>query len=61
MQKLRLNENKQTDYTKKIKRNPCWKCVEARNKCNSMIITKGVDHAWYDKQYENQIPSQWHK
>jgi len=33
MWKLRANENKQTEYTKKlIKENHCWKCVEAGDK-----------------------------
>jgi len=30
VQKLRVNENKQTEYTKKLmKENPCWECTEA--------------------------------
>jgi len=45
--KLGVNENKQTEYTKKlVKENPVGKCVEAGNKCNSMIRTMGEDQAW---------------
>jgi len=49
MQKLRVNENKQTEYTKKLmKENLPWKCMEAGNKYNSVIRTMGEDQAWQD-------------
>ena len=45
--KLEFNENKWTEYTKKINEEiPIRKCVEAEDKCNSVIKTKGVDQAW---------------
>jgi len=48
-QKLRVNENKQTEYTKKLnKGNPYWECTEAGNKCNSVIRTMEEDQAWQD-------------
>ena len=41
-----VNENKQTEYTKKLmKEIPIEKCAKAGDKCNSMIRTKGVDWA----------------
>ena len=44
VQKLELNKNKQTKYTKKlIKEIPISKCVEVGDKWNSMIRTIGVD------------------
>jgi len=47
--KLEVNENKQTEYTKElIKENPIGKCVEAGDKCNSMIRTVGEDWAWWN-------------
>jgi len=47
--KLRVNENKQTEYTKKLmKENPCWECVEAGDNCNSVFRTMGEDWAWRD-------------
>jgi len=50
VQKLRVNENKWTEYTKKLmKENPLWKCAEAGDKCSSMIRTMGED------SYPNQI------
>jgi len=49
VQKLKVNENKQTEYTKElVKKNPCWECVEAGDKCNSMIRTMGENQAWRD-------------
>ena len=42
--KLRINENKQTEYTKKLmKKNPYWKCTEVGNKCNSVLRTMEED------------------
>jgi len=47
--KLGINENKWTEYTKELmKENPCWKCMEIEEKCNSMIRTMGEDQAWWD-------------
>jgi len=49
VQKLRVNKNKQTEYTKELaKKNSHWKYMEARDKCNSMIRTMGEDWAWQD-------------
>ena len=49
MRKLRVNENKWTEYTKKLmKENPHWKCMEAGDKCNSVIRTMEEDWAWQD-------------
>ena len=46
MQKLRVNENKQTEYTKELmKEISVGKCIEAGDKCNSMIKTIGEDQA----------------
>jgi len=60
--KLEFNENKQTEYTKElIKEIPIRKCMEAGDKCNSMIRTKKVDQAWWNIKYGNQIPSWWHE
>jgi len=60
--KLRVNENKWTEYTKKLmKGNSCWGCVEAGDKYNSMIRTMGEVRAWQDMQSGNQIPSPWHE
>jgi len=48
-QKLRVNENKWTEYTKKLmKENPLWECMEAGDKCNSVFRTMGEDQAWRD-------------
>jgi len=45
----RVNKNKQTEYTKKLmKEIPVGKCMEAGDKCNSMIRTMGEDQAWQD-------------
>jgi len=45
--KLRVNENKWTEYTQKLmKENPHWKYAEAGDKCNSMFRTMGEDKAW---------------
>jgi len=58
MLKLGVNENKQTEYTKELmKEIHLGKCIEAGDKCNSMIRTKGVDRAWWDMQCGNQLPS----
>jgi len=46
-QKLRVNENKQTEYTKKLmKENPHWKYVETGDNYNSVFRTMGEDQAW---------------
>jgi len=56
--KLRVNENKWTEYTKKLmKENPHWEYMEAKDKCNSMIRTMGEDQAWQDMQCGNRILS----
>jgi len=48
-QKIEVNENKQTEYTKKlIKEIPIEQCAEAEDKCNSMIRTVGEDWTWWD-------------
>jgi len=40
--KLRVNENKQIEYTKElVKEIPIGKCAEAGDKCNSVIRTMG--------------------
>jgi len=45
--KLRVNENKWTEYTQKLmKENSHWKYTEAGDKCNSMFRTMGEDKAW---------------
>ena len=60
--KLRVNENKQTEYTKKLmKEISVGKCMEVGDKCNSMIRTKREDWAWWNMQCGNWIPSQWHE
>jgi len=62
VQKLRVNENKQTEYTKKLmKENPCWKYMETGDNCNSVFRTMGEDWTWQDMQCGNWIPSQWHE
>jgi len=49
VRKLRVNENKQTEYTKKLmKENLCWEYMEAGDKCSSMIRTMGGGQAWQD-------------
>ena len=49
MLKLGVNKNKQIEYTKELmKENLCWKCVEAGDKCNSVIRTMEEDQAWWD-------------
>ena len=49
MWKLRVNENKWTEYTKEfMKEISIRKCVEARDKCNSIIRTIGENWAWQD-------------
>jgi len=44
-----------------IKKIPIGKCMKVGDKCNSMIRTKGVDQAWWDMQYGNQLPSWRHE
>ena len=52
--KLRVNENKQTEYTKElVKEIPVGKCTEAGDKCNSMIRTMEEDQAWWNMQCGN--------
>jgi len=49
VRKLRVNEIKQTEYTKKLmKENPLLERVEAGDKCNSVFRTMGEDQAWQD-------------
>jgi len=49
IQKLRVNENKWTEYTKKLmKENPCWKYTEAGDNCNSVFRTMEEDQAWWN-------------
>jgi len=44
-----VNKNKQTEYTKElIKEIYVRKCMEAGDKYNSVIRTKGVNWAWWD-------------
>ena len=44
---VKLEINKQTEYTKElIKEIPIGKCMETRDKCNSIIRTIGEDWAW---------------
>jgi len=44
VQKLRVNENKQTEYTKKLmKENPHWKYAETGDNYNSVFRTMGED------------------
>jgi len=58
VQKLRINENKRTEYTKKLmKENPLWECMEAGDKCNSVFRTMGENWVWRDMQCGNWIPS----
>jgi len=60
--KLGVNENKQTEYTKELmKEIPVGKCMEAEEKCNSMIKTEEEDQAWQDMQCGNWIPSRLHE
>jgi len=63
VQKLRVNENKQTEYAKKLmkEKSPLELHGDREKKCNSMIRTMGEDRAWWDKQYGNQIPSPRHE
>ena len=47
---LKLEVNKQTEYTKKLmKKIPIGKCMEAGNKCNSVIRTIGEDQAYWNR------------
>jgi len=49
VQKLGVNENKQTEYTKELmKEIPIGKYMEAEDKCHSVIRTKGVNQACWD-------------
>jgi len=49
MLKLEVNENKQTEYTKKlIKEISIGKCIEVGDKCNSVIRIVGEDQTWQD-------------
>jgi len=60
--KLGINENKQTEYTKKlVKEIFVGKYAEAEDKCNSVIRTIGKDRAWWDMRCGNWIPSQWNE
>jgi len=47
--KLEVNKNKQTEYTRElIKEISIRKCIEAGDKCNSVIRTVGEDWTWWD-------------
>ena len=47
---LKLEVNKQTEYTKELmKEIPIGKCMEAGNKCNSVIRTIGEDQAYWNR------------
>jgi len=47
VQKLGVNENKQTEYTKELmKEIPVGKCTEEGDKCNSVIRIMGENWAW---------------
>ena len=47
---LKLEVNKQTEYTKELmKKIPIGKCMEAGNKCNSVIRTIGEDQAYWNR------------
>jgi len=46
---VKLEINKQTEYTKELmKEILIGKCMEARDKCNSIIRTIREDQAWQD-------------
>ena len=48
-QKLRVNENKWTEYTKKLmKENPCWKYTETGDNYNSVFRIMGENQTWWD-------------
>ena len=54
MQKPEVNENKQIEYTKELmKKIHIGRCIEVRNKYNSVIRTKGVNWACWDIQCGN--------
>ena len=54
VQKLGVNENKQTEYTKELmKEIPIGKYMEAGNKYHSVIRTKGVNRACWDMRCGN--------
>jgi len=60
--KLEVNKNKWTEYTKELMNEiSIGKCMKVKDKCNSIIRTKGVDQAWQDMQCGNQPPSQRHR
>jgi len=62
VQKLRVNKNKWTEYTKKLmKENSHWKYAETGDNCNSVFRTMGEDWAWQDMRCGNRIPSQQHE
>ena len=44
-----------------MKENPHWECMEAWDKCSSMIRTMGEDQAWRDMRCGNRIPSRQHE
>ena len=51
-----------TEYTKELmKKIPIGKCMEAEDKCNSMIRTMEENQAWQDMWCGNQIPSRWYE
>jgi len=46
---MRVNEIKQLEYTKELmKEIPIGKCMEAGDKCNSIIRIVGENWAWQD-------------
>jgi len=58
MLKLKVNEIKWTEYTKKlIKEIPIRKCAEIGDKYNNIIRTVEENQAWQNMQYRNQLPS----
>jgi len=49
VQKLRINKNKRTEYTKELaKEISIGKCAETGDKCNSVIRTMGENQDWWD-------------
>ena len=61
--KLRVNENKQTEYTKKLMKEkiPVGNMQRQRINCNSVFRTIGEDQAWWDMRCGNWIPSRRHE
>jgi len=54
MLKLKVNEIKWTEYTKKlIKEIPIRKCTEIGDKYNNIIRTVEENQAWQNMQYRN--------